>query len=198
MPFEEAAALPLAGSTVLQSLRNHGRLKRGDRVLINGASGGVGAFAVQIAKAYGAEVTGVASGKNEPFVRSLGADHFINYHETDFAETDHTWDVIFDVAGKSSYWQSRRVLAKEGRFISTEPNVSGVLTSVLTRWSSQPGTIMLARPCQQDLRELVRLYEAGELKVTIDKVIPLAEADRAHRRIEQGVDRGKIVLHIPD
>jgi NADPH2:quinone reductase len=197
MSWEEAAAIPLAASTSLQSLRDHGRIKTGGRVLINGASGGVGAFAVQIAKAYGAGVTGVASGKNESFVRSLGADDFIDYTTTDFTETGETWDLIFDAAGKSGYRQSCRVLCKGGRYVSTEPSFKGFMISLITKLSPKRGKVMLAKPRGEDLRELIKLYEKDLLKVTIDDVFPLEEAAAAHRRIEAGVDRGKIVLRIP-
>ncbi len=197
MSWEEAAAIPLAGSTALQSLRDHGRMKMGDRVLINGASGGVGAFAVQIAKAYGTHVTGVASGKNESFVRSLGAIDFIDYRKSDFTETAGTWDLIFDAAGKTGYRKSCRVLAKYGRYVSTEPSVQGFLVGMLTKLRLARGKVMLVKPRAEDLRELITRYNNGSLRVTIDDVFPLEEAAAAHRRIEHGVDRGKIVLRVP-
>ncbi len=143
LSYEDAAALPLAGSTALQSLHTHGKLRRGERVLINGASGGVGAFAVQIAHADGAHVTGVASGANESFVRSLGADEFYDYRETDFTKSNQKWDLVFDAAGKSSYLKCRPVLNRGGRFVSTEPNVSGAMASLLTRLTSKRASIML-------------------------------------------------------
>lgn len=194
MPFEEAAALPLAASTALQSLRDHAGLKPGQRVLINGASGGVGAFAVQIAQAYGAQVTGVASHENEAFVRSLGAISFIDYESLDFTELDRTWDIVFDVAGNSSFLDCRKVLTENGRYVSTEPNLKALLTAALTTPLSQKGGAMLARSRASDLEEIIRLYNADKLKVTIEAVYPLADAVAAHRHLEKGVGRGKIVL----
>jgi len=194
MSMEHAAAIPLAATTALQSLRDHGKLKEKNRVLINGASGGVGAFAVQIAKAYGALVTGVASGENESFVTSLGVDEFIDYEKVDFTRTGQTWDLVFDAAGKSGYLDARDVMTKHSHYVSTEPNLLGAVMSVLTKLSSKHGTVMLATPSRDDLRELVQLYTEERMKVTIDHLFPLDQAREAHQRIENGVDRGKIVL----
>ncbi|MGB7327327.1 MAG: NAD(P)-dependent alcohol dehydrogenase [Rubripirellula sp.] len=194
MPFEEAAAIPLAGTTALQSLRDHGKIVSGKRVLINGASGGVGAFAVQIAKAYGTHVTAVASGDNEAFCMDLGADRFYDYKKVDFAKSVEQWDLIFDAAGKSGYFEARNVLSDDGRYVSTEPDVKGMLMTLLTWPLSKTGKVMLAKPSADDLRELIGLYELGKLTVTIDSRFPLSEAAAAHCRVEQGVDRGKVVL----
>lgn len=194
MSFEEAAGLPLAGSTALQSLRDHGRIRTGDRVLINGASGAVGGFAVQIAKAYGAHVTGVASGESEDYVRSLGADDFLNYHTTDFTQAKRNWALIFDAAGKSSFRRARHVLEKNGRYVSTEPSVSGLVTSIATLATARRGRVMLARARSEDLEELIRLYSVDQLRVTVDDILPLQEAADAQRRSESGNARGKIVL----
>ena len=194
MSFEDAAAIPLAGTTALQSLRDHGRIERGQRVLVNGASGGVGAFAVQIAKSYDCHVDAVASGDNREFCLDLGADHFYDYKKTDFTESEERWNLVFDAAGKSGYFDARSVLLDNGRFVSTEPNVKGMLMTVFTWPLNKSGTIMLAKPAAADLRALIDLYVAGKLKITIDRRFPLAEAAAAHRRIEEGVDRGKVVL----
>lgn len=194
MPMEEAAAIPLAGSTALQSLRNHAKLKRGQNVLINGASGGVGMFAVQLAKAYGCHVDAVASAKNREFCMSLGADHFYDYEHDDFRKSRERWDIIFDVAGKAHYLDARAVLKEGGHFVSTEPNIEGMLVSLLTWPLSKSGRIMLAVPSGDDLRELIRLYELGELRVTIDSQFPFEKAADAHRRVESGVEHGKVVL----
>ncbi|MCM2369425.1 NAD(P)-dependent alcohol dehydrogenase [Aporhodopirellula aestuarii] len=194
MPFEDAAAIPLAGTTALQSLRDHGRMEAGDRVLVNGASGGVGMFAVQIAKAHGCHCDAVASGDNREFCISLGADHFYDYEQVDFTDSSERWDVIFDAAGKSGYWDARNVMNEGGRYVSTEPDVKGMLMTAITWPLSKSGTIMLAHPRSDDLRELIRLYQAGQLKVTIDRRYPMAQCADAHRRIESGVDRGKVVL----
>jgi len=200
MSMEEAAAIPLAGTTALQSIRDHGGIHPtsgihpAKRVLINGASGGVGSFAVQIAKAYGCEVDAVASSENEMFCLSLGADRFIDYHQVDFADLETKWDLIFDAAGKSGFWEARAVLNAGGRYVSTEPDIKGILMTLFTWPFSRSGTVMLAKPRADDLRELISLYEQGKLKVTIDRRYATADAAEAHRRVEHGVDRGKVVL----
>jgi 2-desacetyl-2-hydroxyethyl bacteriochlorophyllide A dehydrogenase len=194
MSMDIAAAIPLAGTTALQSLRDHGNMTSGDRVLINGASGGVGMFAVQIAKAHDCHVDAVASGENRDFCLSLGADHFYDYEKTDFSDSDERWDVVFDASGKSSYWEARPVMNEGGRYVSTEPDVKGMLMKVLTWPLSKSGTVMLAKPNADDLRELIRLYELGKLNVTIDSRFPMQDVAKAHRRVEHGVDRGKVVL----
>ncbi|XZE52447.1 NAD(P)-dependent alcohol dehydrogenase [Planctomycetaceae bacterium SH139] len=194
MSYKHAAALPLAGCTALQSLRDHGKMKPGSHVLINGASGGVGAFAVQIAVAWGARVDAVASGENEEFCRSLGARNFFDYRQTKFTDSDRRWDLIFDAAGKTNFHECRGVLTREGRYVSTEPNFSGLLTAVLTFPFAKQGRVMLAKPRQADLATLVDLHVSGKLNVYIDSLMDLSQAATAHRRIEAGVERGKIVL----
>jgi NADPH2:quinone reductase len=196
MMMEEAAAIPLAGTTALQSLRDHGQMQAGEHVLVNGASGGVGMFAVQIAKAFGCTVTAVASGHNEAFCRSLGAEEFIDYQKVDFSKTNQKWDLIFDAAGKSGYWDSRSVMNDGARYVSTEPDVTGMMMSLLTWPLSKSGTVMLAKPKASDLRELIRLHEAGQLDVTIDSRFDLEQTADAHRRIENGVDHGKVVIQV--
>jgi len=194
LPTDTAAAMPLAGTTALQSLRDHGKMTPGDHVLINGASGGVGMFAVQIAKAHGCHVDAVASGDNREFCLSLGADRFHDYTVTDFTDSKESWDIVFDVAGKARYRDARDVMNKGGRYVSTEPNLKGMLMTALTWPLSKSGKVMLAKPNADDLRELIGLYESGKLKVTIDRRYPMHEIAQAHRRVEQGVDRGKVVL----
>lgn len=194
LPTDIAAAMPLAGTTALQSLRDHGAMKSGDRVLVNGASGGVGMFAVQIAKAYGCHVDAVASGANREFCLALGADQFYDYQQTDFTKSGELWDLIFDAAGKARYRDARRVMRPDARFVSTEPSLKGVLMTLLTRLLPKSGRIMLAHSNADDLRKLIELYEKGQLQVTIDSRFPMAEVAQAHRRVEQGVDRGKVVL----
>lgn len=193
-----AAGLPLAGSTALQSLRDIGNIRQGDFVLVNGASGGVGSFAVQIAKAYGATVTAVCSAQHHDFVRELGADELIDYSVTDYSKLNRQWNIVFDAAGKSSYQAARQVLAKGGHFVSTEPSLIGVAMSLATCLLSKKGRIMLARPRSRDLRELVRLVAGGKLAMHLDQVLPLAEAAEAHRRLEAGGVRGKLVLQIAE
>jgi len=194
MSLPEAAAIPLAGTTALQSLRDHGKIKSGQSVLINGASGGVGMFAVQIAKSYGCHVDAIASSHNREFCLSIGADHFYDYEKDDFTKSDERWNIIFDVSGKAHYLEARAVLKDGGHFISTEPSLTGLLMTILTWPLSRSGQIMLATPSGDDLRELIRLYETGRLNVTIDSTFPFAKAAEAHRRVEAGVDHGKVVL----
>jgi 2-desacetyl-2-hydroxyethyl bacteriochlorophyllide A dehydrogenase len=194
--FLQAAALPLAGSTALQSLRDIADLRQGDSVLINGASGGVGSLAVQIAKAYGGHVTGVTSEKHREFVRQLGADEVIDYAQTEFSKLNQQWNIVFDAAGKSSYQAARHVLTDQGRFVSTEPSLAGIAMSILTSSLKKKGRVMLARSKSADLRELVRLTAGGQLRVHIDQVLPLAQAAEAHRRLEAGGVCGKLVLRV--
>jgi NADPH2:quinone reductase len=151
-------------------------------------------FAVQIAKHYGCHVDAVASGNNREFCLSLGADHFYDYEKDDFTKSEERWDIIFDVAGKAHFLEARAVLKEGGHFVSTEPNVKGILMTILTWPLSKSGQVMLAVPSGDDLRELIRLYELGKLQVTIDSQFPFEQAADAHRRIEAGVDHGKIVL----
>ncbi|TWU27495.1 NAD(P)-dependent alcohol dehydrogenase [Bythopirellula polymerisocia] len=198
MPFEEAAAIPLAGSTALQSLRDHGHMQASNEVLVNGGSGGVGAFAVQIAKANGARVTAVASGKHEDFVRSLGADDFINYEDQNFSDLDRRWDIVFDAAGKSSFRRAKRVMNETGYFVSTEPSFRGLVMSLATLPCKKKGRIMLAIPRAEDLRELVRMYSADQLKVTVAETFSHGDAEQAHVRIEKGGFSGKLVLNIAE
>jgi NADPH2:quinone reductase len=201
MSMQEAAAIPLAGTTALQSLRDHGKIKSGQSVLINGASGGVGMFAVQIAKSYGCHVDAIASGRNREFCLSLGADHFYDYEKDDFTKSQERWDIVFDVAGKAHYLEARKVLKEGGHFVSTEPSMKGLLMTILTWPLSKSGQIMLAIPSADDLRELIRLRETGKLQVSIDSIFSFEQAVQAHRRIETGVDHGKVVLvnmHLED
>ncbi len=196
--FIQAAGLPLAGSTALQSLRDIGDLRQGDSVLVNGASGGVGSLAIQIAKAYGASVTGVASAKHLDFVRELGADDVIDYGTTDFAKLNRQWNIVFDAAGKSSYQAAHHVLADQGHYVSTEPSLAGAAMSILTSALNKKGRVMLARSKSADLRELVRLAANGQLRVHVDHLYPLAEAAEAHRRLETGNVCGKLILQVTE
>jgi len=198
MSFDLAAAVPLAGSTALQSLRDHGKATAGQQVLINGASGGVGMFAVQIAKAYGCHVDAVASGANEDFCRSLGADRFLNYETADFTGLAEKWDLIFDAAGKVNYLDVRSVLAEDGRYVTTEPDGKGILMTLLTWPLSKSGKVMLARPNGDDLRELIKFYETGKLSITIDRSFPMLSAAQAHRYLQEDAEHGKVVIQVAE
>ncbi len=198
LDFIAAAGLPLAGSTVLQAMRGGVELRQGDAVLINGASGGVGSLAVQIAKAYGAEVTGVASDPHLDFVRKLGADNTIDYRTTDITTLDSKWQIVFDVAGKLSYGAACKILAPGGRFISTEPSAKGFLMSATSTVLNKRGRVVVVRPRLANLEELVRLVAAGQLTVSVDQVLALQDAAAAHRQLEAGGVCGKLILRVPD
>jgi NADPH2:quinone reductase len=196
--FEDAAAIPLAASTALQGLRDKATIKPGDRVLINGASGGVGVFAVQIAKILGAHVTGVASGKNESLVRSLGADEFIDYRQQRLSRMQRSWHVLFDVAGKLDYFRARHLINRHGSFVSTEPDAGGLATTLVTKLGIKPRYhVMLAQPRHRDLADLVNFVLTGQMRVIrADTDFSLDNLADAHRMLESGGHYGKIVLKV--
>lgn len=199
--FEQAAAAPIAGITALQALR--GRLHAGQRVLINGASGGVGTFAVQIAKSMGAEVTGVCSTRNLELVRSLGADHVIDYTREDFTRSSERYDLIVDNVATHSVLEYRRVLNPHGIYVqigSTEiGNWFGFFKlplegKVLSPFMTQEFTVMGASLSQEDLVDLGGLMESGKVKPVIDRRYRMSEAAAALQYVEAGHARGKVVL----
>lgn len=197
LSFPQAAAVPLAAITALQGLRDHGQLSAGQQVLITGASGGVGSFAVQIAKIFGAVVTGVCSTNNVEVVQSLGVDEVIDYTQTDYTKQSNRYDVVYDCASKSSYGKSKRVLTKTGRYITLVPNPILYLRRWWTRYfSSRRCLTFLALPNAKDLLWLKEQLEAEQIHVLIDRVIPLEQAAEAHRISESGHPQGKIVLQI--
>jgi len=197
MSFEQAAAIPLAGLTALQGLRDHGRLEPGQRVLINGASGGVGSFAVQIAKAWGAQVTGVCSTRNLDLVRSLGADAVIDYTQEDFAQTGVRYDLIFDAARKRSFADCKRALGPGGIYVTTEVSPTLLLQAGwVSLTGSQKMVSMLTRPNQEDLLVINELFEAGKVVPVIDRRYPLSEVPEAIRHIGAGHARGKVVITV--
>ncbi len=195
MTFEEAAAVPVAAVTALQALRNVGKLQSGQRVLINGASGGVGTFAVQIAKSIGAEVTGVCSSRNVELVQSVGADHVIDYTREDFTKSGERYDVILDNAGSHTLSAVRRVLAAEGILVynSGAPLGRIVLAMLLSRVGQKVFTF-LARLNHDDLDVVRALIESGKVKSIIDRTFPLREAAAAIAYVEAGHVRGKVVV----
>lgn len=200
---EEAAAVPTAGITALQGLRDHGKIQPGEKVLINGAAGGVGTFAVQIAKALGAEVTAVTSTKNVELIRSLGADHVIDYTREDFTKNGQLYDLFLDVAGTRSWREYKRVLKPNARFVivgSPKGNqIIGPLSHVIkinfgAIGSSQKVSFFIAHFSRADLSTLRELIEAGKLKPVVEKIYPLKETAEAMRHLGTGHARGKIVL----
>jgi NADPH:quinone reductase-like Zn-dependent oxidoreductase len=193
LSFEEAAAVPMAGVTALQGLRHHGDLGAGQTVLVNGASGGVGHFAVQIAKAYGAEVTGVTSTRNIDLVRSLGADHVIDYTREDFTRAGRGWDRILDTIGNRSASDLRRALAPGGTCAVTGFTTMGKLLDVGLRGGKQVRMVS-AHATAQDLERLAELIAAGALRPVIDRRYPFSELPEALRYLEEGRARGKVVV----
>jgi NADPH:quinone reductase-like Zn-dependent oxidoreductase len=196
MSFEEAAAIPLAGLTALQCLRDHGQIQPGQKVLINGASGGVGTFAVQITKSFGAEVTGVCSTRNLELVRSLGADQIVDYTQEDFAQTGQRYDLIFDATRKRSFSDCKRALGPQGIYVTTEFSPALVLRG---RWISMTGgqkmVPMLTQPGQKDLVVLTELFQAGKVTLVIGRRYDtLSDVPEALRYIGKGHAQGKVVI----
>ena len=198
LSYEEAATVPLAALTALQALRDEGKIQTGQTVLINGAAGGVGIFAVQIAKALGAEVTGVSSTKNLDLVKSLLADRVIDYTQQDFTEDTAQYDIIFDAVGKRSLSQTKRVLKPNGIYITTLPSPEVFLEGVFTAFlPGQKAKFILEKPNTQDLVYLKELIEAGKIRVVIDRTYPLQELAAAHKYSETGRAVGKIAIAQP-
>jgi NADPH:quinone reductase-like Zn-dependent oxidoreductase len=204
LTFEQAAAVPVAGCTALQALRDKGQLQPGQRVLINGAAGGVGTFAVQIAKALGADVTGVCSTTNVDLVRSIGADQVIDYTEEDFTRSGQRYDLILDAVGNRSLSDCRRVLGSSGTLVLVgaaegnwvAPVVLPLKALVLSRFVRQRLLALLATIDKKDIVVLKELIEAGELTPVIDRTYPLSETPEAIRYLEAGHARGKVVITV--
>ena len=197
LSFEEAATLPTAGCTALQGLRK-GRIQRAQRVLINGASGGVGTFAVQIAKSFGTEVTAVCSTRNLDMVRSIGADHVIDYTKDDFATQGQRYDLILATNGDRSIWDYRRALTADGCYAMTGGSnrqlTEALLFGPLLSIGRQQFGNVLVRPNQGDLLVLKELCESGKVRPVIDRRFPLSEVPAAVRYVEDGHARGKVVV----
>jgi NADPH:quinone reductase-like Zn-dependent oxidoreductase len=194
LSFEEAAAVPMAAVTALQGLRHHGEIQPEQKVLINGASGGVGTFAVQIARSYGAEVTGVTSTRNIDLVRSLGADHVVDYTTTDFARSGGC-DLILDTVGNRSVSDLRRALAEGGKAAVTGFTSMAKLLGVSLRGGKDIAMVQ-AHVTTRDLELLSELIEAGQVRPQIDRRYPFAEIPAAIAYLEQGRARGKVVVEV--
>ena len=200
--FEQAAAVPVSALTALQALRDHGQVQPGQKVLINGASGGVGTFAVQIARALGAEVTGVSSSRNVELVRSLGAHHVIDYTKDDFTTHDVRYDVIIDNVGNHPLPHLRRVMTPKGRYVMVGgPSGSfidpfpRVLSLIVTSWFvDQEMRFFISKLDQKDLTVLANMIEAGTLVPVIDRRYTLAEVPKAIEYLETGRARAKVVI----
>jgi NADPH:quinone reductase-like Zn-dependent oxidoreductase len=204
LTFEQAAAVPVAGTTALQGLRDKGQLQPGQHVLINGASGGVGTFAVQIAKAFGAEVTGVCSTVNVEMVRSIGADHVIDYTREDFTKSGQKFDLILDIAGSRPLSACRRVMAPSGTFVVVggpggrwiRPADRALTAVLMNRFVSQRMLPFLSHASKDDLLVLKDLIDAGKVTPVIDRTYPLSATPEAVRYVEQGHARGKVVITV--
>jgi len=202
--FEQAASVPIAALTALQALRDSGQLQRGGRVLINGASGGVGTFAVQIAKAMGAEVHGVCSTRNVEMVRSLGADYVFDYKQENYTESEHRYDLIVDMVGNHSVSANRRVLQPDGRLVIVggakgdwiAPMVYPLKAMLVSLFVSQELMMMLAKMTPEDLVVIADLMRDGKVTSVIDQRFSLEEVADAIRYSETGRARGKIIIRI--
>jgi len=206
MTFEQAASVPVAAITALQGLRDKGKIRSGQKVLINGASGGVGTFAVQIAKSFGTEVTGVCSTRNLDMVRSIGADHVIDYTKDDFTKTDQRYDLIFDLVGNHSFSERRRILNPNGICVMAGiggagwhdgigKRLAGELNAyVASRFVSQKFISYIAQFNKKDMMVLADLLQSGKVTPVIDRTYKLSETADALRYLEQGHARGKVVV----
>jgi len=205
LTFEQAAAVAVSGLTALQGLRDHGRVQPGQTVLITGASGGVGTFAVQLASVFGAQVTGVCSTTKADMVRSIGADHVIDYTREDFADGKQRYDMILDISGNPSLSRLRRALAPKGTLVIAGGETPGrwlggtdrqLRALLLSRFVDQKLTTFICRENHEDLLALKELIEAGKVTPVIDRSYPLSEAAKAIRYLEQGHARGKVVITV--
>jgi NADPH:quinone reductase-like Zn-dependent oxidoreductase len=200
--FEQAASAPIAALTALQGLRDHGHLQPNQNVLINGASGGVGTFAVQIARVLGAEVTGVCSTRNVDMVRTLGADHVVDYTQSDFTQTGDRYDILLDCIGNHPLQACRRVLNPKGFYIGVgapagkwvAPMDRAFAARVLTRFVSQRLQFMLAKSSQPDLSLIAEWMATGKVVPAIDRTYKLSDVPDAIRYVEEGHARGKVVI----
>jgi NADPH:quinone reductase-like Zn-dependent oxidoreductase len=214
MTFEEAAAIPSAGVVALQNLRgvgssspsfllsDKGEIQPGQKVLINGAGGGVGSFAVQIAKSFGAEVTGVDSPSKFDMLRSLGADHVIDYTQEDFTQNGQRYDLILDVVASRSIFDYRRALSPKGIFVMVGGSLAAILQAFLLgslismTGSKKMGIVMWKPNNQKDLAILEELFAAGKVVPVIDRRYPLSEVPEAFRYLEEGRAKGKVVITV--
>jgi len=200
--YEEAASVPNGALTALPFLRDKGEIQSGQTVLIYGASGSVGAAAVQLAKYYGAEVTGVCSTANLEWVKSLGADRVIDYTQEDFTENGKTYDIIFDTVGKCSFSECKGTLSDEGIYLATVPTPVMMLQALWTAKSGSKKVKFVAaglRSASEKIKDLVfltELIEAGKIKAVIDRCYPLEQIVEAHRYVEQGHKKGNVVITV--
>jgi NADPH:quinone reductase-like Zn-dependent oxidoreductase len=202
LSFEQAAAVPMAAVTALQGIRHAGQMRPGQKALINGASGGVGTFAVQLAKAFGAEVTAVCSTRNLETARSIGADHVIDYTQEDFATNGQQYDLILAANGDRSISDYKRALSPTGVYVQTGGSMSQMTQAMIQGpWismtgSKKMGNMGVAKPNQKDLAFMKELLESGKVRPVIDRCYPLNEVPEALRYLEAGHARGKVVITV--
>ncbi len=197
LTFEEAAAAPMAALTALQGLRDEGHIRAGQKVLINGASGGVGTFAVQIAKSFDTEVTGACRTTKMDLVRSLGADQVVDYTREDVTRQERRFDLIFDVAAFRPVSEYKRILAPGGRYIVAGGSIARIFQVMfLSLFRAKSMRVVIARVVQQDLLLIAEMMAAGKVKAVIDKRFPLNETAEAFRYFEEGRARGKVVITV--
>ena len=196
MTYEEAAAVPTGGLNALHFLRK-GNIQSGEKILINGAAGNIGAFAVQLAKYFGAEVTGVDSTEKLDMLRSIGVDHVIDYTQEDFTKNGETYNAIFDVVGKSSFSRSVRSLKQNGRYLLANPRLLPMVRGLWTSMTSSKKVIFeFASYKAEDLIFLKELIEAGKIKSVIDRRYPLEQIAEAHGYVETGHKKGNVVITV--
>jgi NADPH:quinone reductase-like Zn-dependent oxidoreductase len=205
LTFEQAAVVAISGLTALQGLRDHGQVERGQEVLLIGASGGVGTYAVQIAKAFGAHVTGVCSSTKVEMVRSIGADHVIDYTRDDFAEGDQRYDLILDIGGNSSLARLRRALTPRGTLVITGGESDGqwlggtdrqIRALLLSPFVGQKLGTFINKENHEDMIVLKELVESGKVTPVIDRTYPLSDVPEAIRYLEEGHAQGKVVITV--
>jgi NADPH:quinone reductase-like Zn-dependent oxidoreductase len=205
LSLEQAAVVAISGLTALQAVRDHGRVESGQKVLVIGASGGVGTYAVQLAKAFGAEVTGVCSTTKVDIVRSIGADHVIDYTRDDFAAGEQRYDVIVDIGGNSSLSRLRRALTRKGTLVIAGGETDGrwlggsdrqVRALLLSPFVGQKLGTFVSRENHEDMIVLKELIEAGKLTPVIDRTYPLSDVPEAIRYMREGRARGKLVITV--
>lgn len=197
--FVEAASVGVAGTMALQCLRDHGEIQQGQKVLVNGASGGIGTFAVQIAKSYGTEVTGVCSTANLEMVKSIGADHVIDYTKEDFTERVDEYDIIFDAVRKNTFANCKNALTSKGIYVTTEFGPGIILQMKMNSNPNGKRMVgMLGNIDPADLVILAGLIEAGKIRPVIDRTYPLEEIADAHRYVEKGHAKGKVIMKMDE
>ncbi|MDX2076802.1 MAG: NAD(P)-dependent alcohol dehydrogenase [bacterium] len=198
MSYEEAVGLCDGGLTALIFLRDVAKIQKGQRILINGASGAVGSAAVQLAKYYGAEVTGVCSSANVALVKSLGADMVIDYTKADFTKSGQTYDVVFDAVGKSSFGKCKRILTPKGAYMTTVPSLTILRNIVGNMFRSKKAKFTTAglKQTKNNLNFIVELFDAGKIRAVIDRRYPLEQIVEAHRYVDTGRKKGNVVITV--